>query len=67
MLKLLAIPLVMLLVSCGEQKTETYTADYLKTHDDVRAKVLADCKENKQTPENCTTANAVETKKRIWK
>lgn len=45
----------LLLTACGEK--ETYTVDYLKQNDDVRAKVLAECAENKQTDQNCKNAN----------
>ena len=52
------------LSACGD-KQETYTSDYLYANDDVRAKVLADCKENKQTPENCQNANQAEDTKKL--
>lgn len=56
----------MVLVGC-QSKPELYTEDYLKEHDDVRAKVLAECKENKQPQANCTLANGVETQKKQFK
>lgn len=59
----------LVLTACGS-KQETYTADYLYANDDVRAKVLAECIENKQSQENCTAANEAENKKQVdayWK
>ncbi len=51
-----------MLTACGQ---ESYTADYLYEHDDVRATVLAECKENKQTDDNCKNANQAEDKKKV--
>ncbi len=48
------------LTACGQ---ESYTADYLYENDDVRATVLAECKENKQTDNNCKNANEANDKK----
>lgn len=58
----LPVTLFALLTACSS-KPETYTTDYLYENDDVRAEVLADCIENKQTPENCQAANDAENKK----
>lgn len=51
------------LAGCGS-KQETYTADYLYANDELRAKVLAECTENKQSQENCTAAHDAESKKK---
>lgn len=64
-----AFLLVAVLTACGS-KQETYTADYLYANDDIRAKVLAECTENKQSQENCTAAHDAENKKQAdeyWK
>lgn len=56
-LKNLAITLLAtstLLTACSK---ETYTVDYLKANPEVLAKVLDDCKANKQSNENCQNAN----------
>ncbi len=53
-----ALTVTLLLSACGKQ--ETYTADFLLQNDDVRATVLAECAENKQTDENCKNAKAAE-------
>lgn len=59
----IAICIPFLLTACGK-KQETYTVDYLYENDDVRATVLADCAENKQTDTNCKNANDAESKKK---
>lgn len=41
------------LTSCGK----TYTADYLLTDKAKRQEILADCKVNNQSTENCKSAN----------
>ena len=56
----LVITAILLLTAC---KGETYTADYLYENDDIRAKVLEDCKANKQSQENCAAANEAEGRK----
>lgn len=43
-----------LLTACSK---ETYTVNYLKANPEVLAKVLDDCKANKQSNENCQNAN----------
>lgn len=53
----------LVLTACGS-KQETYTSDYLYANDDIRAKVLAECAENKQSQENCTAAHDAESKKK---
>lgn len=50
------------LLGCGK---ETYTSDYLFENDEIRAKVLEDCKANKQSQDNCTAANEAESKKKV--
>lgn len=50
------------LTGCGKTQ-ESYTTDYLYANDDVRAKVLAECAENKQSDTNCENANEAEGKK----
>ena len=56
----LVITAALLLTAC---KGETYTADYLYENDDIRAKVLEDCKANKQSQENCAAANTAQGRK----
>lgn len=51
------------LTGCGKTQ-ESYTTDYLYANDDVRAKVLAECTENKQSQENCSAAHDAESKKK---
>ncbi len=51
-----------MLTACGQ---ESYTTDYLYEYDDVRATVLAECKENKQTDDNCKNANEANDRKAI--
>lgn len=54
------------LAGCGS-KQETYTADYLYANDELRAKVLAECVENKQSDSNCKNANEADGKKKVDK
>lgn len=49
------------LTACGGSD---YTVDYLYENDDVRAKVLADCKSNKESDSNCGNANQAEQMKK---
>ncbi|MDO5651738.1 MAG: EexN family lipoprotein [Moraxella sp.] len=42
------------LVGCGGKE---YTVDFLKENNEVRAKVLEDCKANKESDTNCKNAN----------
>lgn len=42
------------ITSCNKK---TYTADYLFTDKAKRLEILADCKANKQSTENCNNAN----------
>lgn len=58
---LLALSLTTL-IGCGKSQ-ENYTTDYLYANDDIRAKVLAECAENKQSDTNCKNANEAEGKK----
>lgn len=51
------------LAGCGKSQ-ESYTVDYLLANDDVRAKVLAECAENKQSDANCKNANEADGKKK---
>ncbi len=60
-----AVLATLLLTACD--KKETYTADFLLQNDDVRATVLAECKANKQTDENCKNANDAENRKKLEK
>lgn len=46
---------VLALTACGNK--ESYTVDYLKENPTVLAKVLEECKANKQSNENCQNAN----------
>lgn len=62
MKKLLIISFCLVLFGCG-QTTETYTADYLFENKDIRNQVLADCKENNQSSENCVNAEAAKAKR----
>lgn len=64
MTKNLLIPVfaLSLLFGCTAAKEE-YTADYLFEHDDIRNKVLDDCKANKQTDTNCKNANIAKARK----
>lgn len=65
----IAVLLVTILTACGS-KQETYTSDYLYANDDIRAKVLAECAENKQSDTNCKNANEAEGRKQAdeyWK
>lgn len=64
MIKNLLIPVfaLSLLGGCSAAKEE-YTADYLFEHDDIRNKVLDDCKSNKQTDTNCKNANLAKARK----
>lgn len=55
---------LMALVGCGD-KQESYTTDYLYANDDIRAKVLAECAENKQSDSNCKNANEADGKKKV--
>lgn len=59
----LGVCTVLALTACNKQ--ETYTTDYLYTNDDVRATVLADCAENKQSDANCKNANEADGKKKV--
>lgn len=52
------------LAGCGKSQ-ESYTVDYLLANDDVRAKVLAECAENKQSDANCKNANEADGKKKV--
>ncbi len=54
-----------LLLGACSSKSENFTTDYLLEHDDIRAKVLEDCKANKQSKENCQNANEAESKKKV--
>lgn len=56
-MKYLTISLFSIFALLGCAKNETYTVDFLKTNDAKRAEVLADCKANKQSDENCKNAN----------
>ncbi len=58
-----AVLSTILLSACGKQ--ETYTTDFLLENDDVRATVLAECKENKQSDENCKNANEAKDRKTL--
>lgn len=62
MKKLLTLPFCLVLFSCS-QSTETYTAEYLYENKEVRDQVLADCKDNKQSSENCANAEAAKAKR----
>lgn len=55
---------LMALAGCGD-KQESYTTDYLYANDDIRAKVLAECAENKQSDSNCKNANEADGKKKV--
>ncbi|ELA09256.1 hypothetical protein MOMA_02585 [Moraxella macacae 0408225] len=55
--------LTTLLSACGAK--EEYTVDYLYNNDDIRAQVLADCANNKQTDTNCKNANEANERKKI--
>jgi len=59
--KLLIGSFCLVLVGCGQTK-QSYTAEYLFEHKDIRDTVLADCKDNKQTAENCANAEAAKAK-----
>ncbi|MDO4250103.1 MAG: EexN family lipoprotein [Moraxella sp.] len=61
MKKFFALSLTLALTACGGNKT--YTAEYLYENDDVRAKVLEDCKANKESQENCAAASQAQSKK----
>lgn len=61
MKKTALIVFVLVLVGCSKQ--EEYTVDYLYKHDDIRQKVINDCKVNKQTDSNCKNASEAEAKK----
>lgn len=52
------------LAGCGKSQ-ESYTSDYLYANDDIRAKVLAECAENKQSDANCKNANEADGKKKV--
>lgn len=52
------------IIGCGN-KQESYTTDYLYANDDIRAKVLAECAENKQSDSNCKNANEADGKKKL--
>lgn len=59
MKKILMICAVIIgLNGCSEK---TYTADYLMNDKEKRLEILEDCKANKQSPENCASANAAQT------
>ena len=62
MKKLLITPFCLVFFGCG-QATETYTADYLFENEEIRNQVLSDCKENKQTSENCVNAEVAKAKR----
>lgn len=51
------------LTACSKPKS--YTTDFLYENDDIRTQVLADCKANKQTDDNCKNANEAEGKKTV--
>lgn len=57
-MKFATMPVILIattiLFGCGEK---TYTADYLLTDKAKRQEILADCKANKQSTENCNNAN----------
>lgn len=55
---------LMALAGCGD-KQESYTTDYLYANDDIRAKVLAECAENKQSDSNCKNANEADGRKKV--
>lgn len=52
------------LTGCGKTQ-ESYTTDYLYANDDVRAKVLAECTQNKQSDSNCKNANDADGRKKV--
>ncbi len=52
------------LIGCGKSQ-ESYTTDYLYANDDIRAKVLAECAENKQSDTNCKNANDADGRKKV--
>ncbi len=45
------------------ESSDSYTSDYLYENDELRTKVLEDCKENNQSQDNCSNAHSAETKK----
>ena len=49
-------------LSACSSKPESYTTDFLYENNDIRAKVLEECKANKQGDENCKNANDAENK-----
>lgn len=49
------------LTACSSEP-ESYTTDFLYENNDIRAKVLEECKANKQSDENCKNANDAEGK-----
>lgn len=55
---------VIALIGCGKSQ-ESYTSDYLYANDDIRAKVLAECAENKQSDTNCKNANDADGRKKV--
>lgn len=44
------------LLGCG-QKTQIHTVDALVEDEELRSQILEDCKNDKQTTENCENAN----------
>lgn len=62
MKRVLILLSTLFLVAC-DQASETYTVDYLYEHEDVREQVLNDCKENKQSSENCANAELAKAKR----
>ncbi len=55
---------ILALIGCGKNQ-ESYTSDYLYANDDIRAKVLAECAENKQSDTNCKNANDADGRKKV--
>lgn len=51
----------LVLIGCNQTK-QSYTAEYLYEHKDIRETVLAECKDNNQTTENCANAEAAKAK-----
>ena len=49
---------ILALIGCGKSQ-ESYTSD------DIRAKVLAECAENKQSDTNCKNANDADGRKKV--